>query len=951
MIMLSRNTPVALVVGAAGFVGSHLTDYLLQKNIQLLAIDNFSSGKKENLMDASKDKNFHLVMQSAVTNYPEGLPRLDYAFFVLNSHMEQQYVHALRVFLDFCKDFKNVKVVVVSSIDVYAAEDGSTRTLQQGEKIVANFAKKHQLNVRVVRLASIFGPRMHFKMKDPLVKLIHASLVGDLQKQQVSTDFTTRSIYIEDAISLIGKAVFTGGTAHKIYDGVPNHPVKLNEIAQILLDPLWYEHRQFEPSELPPWPTPNLERTQNELHWHAKTGIVKALKETVHYFKDHPELVEMEADTQTLGKMAVPVGEQEHRGEASESRIIPELITEYHDRKVRFRYLREHKQLIVGLTLIALGIVYPAVSLLSGALSIRWHLKASEQSLVEGNFDKAQQEVVLARGGVNQLKGLVGSMQLLEKIPPVSQGYQNSVQLVDLVEQAVQGSEHAVKGTGALFQTAKIISGAENGDAKALLEVGQVELSAADRDFSQVKARIDDPWFHQAIPPMLQSRADDLKVKVDAFHEVISKGKSVAYLLPSLLAVDGKKSYLVLLQNNMELRPGGGFIGSYAQVDFDHGRLTNLKVNDIYSLDGALKDHVTPPAEIKNDLGQKDWFLRDSNTEPDFPTNARLAEWFYRKEAGVQVSGVVALDLSASQKLLEAVGPIELSDYQEKIDATNLFERAIAHAEVSFFSGSQAKKNFLSSLSTEMFNRIFFLPKQNWPGIIRAMGQSLDEKHMMVYLSDPTMFSYLTSQGWAGLMPRAAKSTTGERDEFLAVVEGNYGANKANYYVQRDSQLQTRIGKNGEVGHTLTVHYSNTSPTDIWPGGAYKARVKVYVSGGSKIVAAKWGGKDILKDLSIFSDYGRTGFSTLVVLNPKEQKDLVLEYNDSQNVVAADGKIQLRQDFIKQPGTLQDNLVYTINYALNFKPTSQAANDQQEIRFGSDLTRDRSFIVDFEKTK
>ena len=57
--------------------------------------------------------------------------------------------------------------------------------------------------------------------------------------------------------------------------------------------------------------------------------------------------------------------------------------------------------------------------------------------------------------------------------------------------------------------------------------------------------------------------------------------------------------------------------------------------------------------------------------------------------------------------------------------------------------------------------------------------------------------------------------------------------------------------------------------------------------------------------------------------------------------------VQLRQDIIKQPGTLQDKFVYLIDYALNFQPTSQPANSQQEVQFNSDLTHDRSFIVDF----
>jgi len=75
----------------------------------------------------------------------------------------------------------------------------------------------------------------------------------------------------------------------------------------------------------------------------------------------------------------------------------------------------------------------------------------------------------------------------------------------------------------------------------------------------------------------------------------------------------------------MELRPTGGFIGSFGLLNFENGKLGNLNVNDIYAIDGQLKGHVAPPDELLHFLGQPNWYMRDSNWSPDFPISAERA--------------------------------------------------------------------------------------------------------------------------------------------------------------------------------------------------------------------------------------------------------------------------------------------------------------------------------------
>lgn len=113
-ILLSRNSPVALVVGAASFLGSHLVDKLLEKNIQVVAIDDLEHGKKQNLQKAVGNRNFHLIIESPA-KLDLDLPRLDYLFITSVGELNLEKV------LELFKKHES-RCLFVSSIGLYEKE-------------------------------------------------------------------------------------------------------------------------------------------------------------------------------------------------------------------------------------------------------------------------------------------------------------------------------------------------------------------------------------------------------------------------------------------------------------------------------------------------------------------------------------------------------------------------------------------------------------------------------------------------------------------------------------------------------------------------------------------------------------------------------------------------------------------------------------------------------------
>ncbi|MFH1145878.1 MAG: DUF4012 domain-containing protein, partial [bacterium] len=93
----------------------------------------------------------------------------------------------------------------------------------------------------------------------------------------------------------------------------------------------------------------------------------------------------------------------------------------------------------------------------------------------------------------------------------------------------------------------------------------------------------------------------------------------------SLAGYDGESNYLIMIQNSSELRPTGGFFGTYSFITMKEGKLIKFVTDNIYSLDYNAKDKMNKiaPPPLQKYVKQWQWFLRDANWYPDFPTSAR----------------------------------------------------------------------------------------------------------------------------------------------------------------------------------------------------------------------------------------------------------------------------------------------------------------------------------------
>lgn len=432
----------------------------------------------------------------------------------------------------------------------------------------------------------------------------------------------------------------------------------------------------------------------------------------------------------------------------------------------------------------------------------------------------------------------------------------------------------------------------------------------------------------------LRSALSKRNIDVGEYKEKIYEAKNLFSRVSVLLGSEKPQKYLILFQNNMELRPTGGFIGSFGLVTFDQGRMSEIVVNDVYMADGQLKGHVDPPEPIRKHLGEGGWYLRDSNWDPNFPVSAVKAEWFLEKEIGQTVDGVLTIDLYFIKRLLTITGPITLPDFNLTVDSNNLYSLIQSEVEDEFFPGSIKKATILTSLSKSLIEEVETLESDKYAIFFKELYESLERKHIQLYLHDSNSQEAIRNLGYAGDFDLSTDCGIRCIRDGYSLVDSNLGVNKSNLFIKRSHELNLSISKEF-IGHELLVNYENTANPAIGNMGVYKNYARVLLPVGAKV-----GGVRLYDVSGAYSDLeydlidtdGRRELGFLVEVLPSTQKTLQIVWNMEDTNLELGGQYNLV--VLKQSGTEADKLV------VNVRSSDLTLTGRSPSSYNTDLARD-----------
>lgn len=436
---------------------------------------------------------------------------------------------------------------------------------------------------------------------------------------------------------------------------------------------------------------------------------------------------------------------------------------------------------------------------------------------------------------------------------------------------------------------------------------------------------------------------------------------------------DRKKTYLLTLQNSMELRPTGGFIGSIALVTVSDGLLNDFAVQDVYALDGQLKGHVDPPVPIKELLNQEHWYLRDSNWDPDFRISGERAAWFYEKETGDNVDGVIAVSVPFLTELLDVTGPLDLPDYNDRITKDNFFGKSLYYTKADFFPGSTQKKDFLSSLTVAIIAKLSLGVTTDIPGLTRAMGNALESGDIQFWFPDSQSQALAENAGWAGRIDGRLACEPSCTVERVRLVEANMSVNKVNAYIERSLKVRTDISEEGQIDSTVEVLFKNASVDDavLMGGGIYRTYLRAYLPEDALVLSVTIDGTEVPSRPTKHPDslvlpYRDTekpegnlmSVGVAFDVPPASFRKITFIYRRGKSFVFNDNKGEFILQIRKQPGATQTTLEAAIGYPTKWQAIVNNEHEAEttrsgflanarELRYNKTLNHTETFSVQF----
>ncbi|MBI4437623.1 DUF4012 domain-containing protein [Candidatus Uhrbacteria bacterium] len=422
---------------------------------------------------------------------------------------------------------------------------------------------------------------------------------------------------------------------------------------------------------------------------------------------------------------------------------------------------------------------------------------------------------------------------------------------------------------------------------------------------------------------------------------------SFARLLPAFAGLDTQATTLLLFLNNEELRPGGGFIGSYGVLKTFGGDIAELETEDVYALDDAAAGKITPliaPLPLQRYNGATKWFFRDSNWSPDFVVSSQAAVQLFLEEIGFletsaspQIDNVIALTPTYASQLLAITGPIVVGGQTfTSENVADALEYQVEHGYAAQGLPPAQRKEILADLVNEMKARLYALGSEQWPLVVEATRLALQEKQLLLFSTNETTQDVITQLGWGG----AVNPLTVDA---LMVVDANLASLKSDPAVEREITYTITPQVSGDWVGTVSILYKHTGTFD-WKTTRYRTYTRVYLPIGTELlgVEGSWLNDKLQNPtgapgpVDVMDELGLRSFGTFTSIEPGDEHALTFTFALSPEVVSAIEAGDYALSVIKQPGAQNNALTLDLDFGKN---VTRATPPEEAGEWGDDRYR------------
>ena len=595
-------------------------------------------------------------------------------------------------------------------------------------------------------------------------------------------------------------------------------------------------------------------------------------------------------------------------------------------------------------------------------------LSSRDFGAAQSDFSAASAKFADAQDSFNDMPA--GVVALVNVIPQTDRTYESVRGLITAGQELSQTASIMTQaGSGISSQTSTDIVTKLN-LLGAYIENALPHALAAQAALAKVDSNVVPAQYTEKIVK-LQSETPAIAASMQEFLKFV-------HTLTFLLGGESKMRYLTLFQNNTELRPTGGFVGSFAEIDMDNGAIANMRLpgGGTYDVQGQLDTFVEAPQPLS--LINSRWEFQDGNWFPDFPTSAKKMQWFYEHAGGPTTDGVVAVNATFIEKLIGLVGPIEMPEYGLVLDSENFLFATEKAVEIDADKTKNTPKAILGDMAPMLIDKVKAADAKTLIKIVMLIEQGLAERDIQVYFRDNDAQKVMQDLGFSG----SIEQTDGD---YLMVVNTNIGGGKTDAVIDQTIDLDVNISESGTIVDDLTYTKTHHGMANaLFSGRNNVDYVRFYVPEGSVLLSADGfeppaqglfepsdipltvdddlsivmsdQTRDALSGMDIWNEFGKTVFGGWVQTAPGETQVIRLSYRIPQVLFSADSdtsflaraRRQLGFDnhdgysllAQKQSGVVSRTTTVRLNYPSAFKThwTNVATDDTDVSVF--DNTRD-----------
>jgi hypothetical protein len=408
------------------------------------------------------------------------------------------------------------------------------------------------------------------------------------------------------------------------------------------------------------------------------------------------------------------------------------------------------------------------------------------------------------------------------------------------------------------------------------LKVVESELAMID------ESRYPEEFRGQAIRPYVIQAKDLSHSAVDA----LTVYRPIIEQLPEIAGGTERKKYLVLFQNDNELRPTGGFLTAYAVIYIEDGKVTPDKSDDIYELDKKFTKNIPIPEALGRYLTTERYYnLRDMNISPDYKTSMDEFLTNYKTVRGEpqDIDGIIAVDTHFLTDLLTVLGPVEVPGYgtfsAEKDSRCDCPQVVYALSEIITRPTPylrEDRKGILGPMMRAILTKAYGAPKQQWPALFEQGLKDMAGRHVQMYFFDEE------AQAAAEAINAGGRMTPPANGDFLAIVNANLGGAKSNLFINYDVAQEVSAPENGRITKTVEITYRNNRRADncnleaglLCLNSTLRDWTRLYVPAGAQLESAQ----GFTQEPKVYEEAGFAVIDGFFTLEPNSQAKVKVTY-------------------------------------------------------------------------